>query len=104
MRYCILTILFECHTRTWTLIARINTSSDKSAQNNFRSCHAFWGHSGRISHCNPGTARAEAEDRKSGKYRDLIDDGSIFQPIAFEVMGAAGSSSEIFLNMFCIQF
>ena len=39
--------------------------------------------------CNPGTAAAEAEERKIDKYKDLVDDGYIFQPLAFEIQGAA---------------
>ena len=41
--------------------------------------------------CNPGTAAAEAEERKNDKYKDLVDDGYLFQ--AFEIQGAAGSST-----------
>ena len=39
--------------------------------------------------CNPGTAAAEAEERKKDKYKDLVDDGYLFQPLAFEIQGAA---------------
>ena len=46
--------------------------------------------------CNPGTAAAEAEERKNNKYKDLVDDGHLFQPLAFEIQGAAGSSTEFF--------
>ena len=35
---------------------------------------------GLVSH--PGVAAAEAEDRNSTKYRDLINDGYIFQPMS----------------------
>ena len=41
--------------------------------------------------CNPGTAAAEAEERKNDKYKDLVDDGYLFQD--FEIQGAAGSST-----------
>ena len=47
------------------------------------------------------TAAVEVEDRKSEKYRDLINDGYIFQSIAFEVQGAAGPSTEVFINKLC---
>ena len=43
--------------------------------------------------CNSGTAAAEAEERKNDKYRDLVDDGYLFQPLAFEIQGAAGPST-----------
>ena len=46
--------------------------------------------------CKPGTAAAEAEERKNDKYKDLVDDGYLFQPLAFEIQGAAGPSTEIF--------
>ena len=48
--------------------------------------------------CNPGAAAAEAEERKNYKYKDHVDDGYLFQPLAFEIQGAAGSSTEIFLS------
>ena len=51
--------------------------------------------------CNPGTAAAEAEERKNDKYKDLVDDGYLFQPLAFEIQGAAGPSTEFFLNKLC---
>ena len=34
--------------------------------------------------CNPGTTATEAEARKIEKYRELIDNGYIFQPVALE--------------------
>ena len=37
--------------------------------------------------CNPGTTTTEAEARKIEKYRELIDNGYIFQPVALEVQG-----------------
>ena len=46
--------------------------------------------------CNPGTAAAEAEERKNDKYKDLVDDGYLFQPLAFEIQGAAGPSTDFF--------
>ena len=51
--------------------------------------------------CNPGTAAAEAEERKNDKYRDLVDNEYLFQPLAFESKGAAGPSTEIFLSKLC---
>ena len=51
--------------------------------------------------CNPGTAVAEAEERKKDKYKGLIDDGYLFQPLAFEIQGAAGPSTEVFLSKLC---
>ena len=38
---------------------------------------------------------------KNDKYKDLVDDGYIFQPLAFEFRGAAGPSTEIFLSKLC---
>ena len=35
--------------------------------------------------CNPGTTATETEARKIQKYRYLIDNGYIFQPVALEV-------------------
>ena len=40
--------------------------------------------------CNPGTAAVEAEERKIDKYKALVNDGYLFQPLAFEIQGAAG--------------
>ena len=48
--------------------------------------------------CNPGTTATEAEARKIEKYRELIDNGYIFQPVASEVQGSLGESSEIFIT------
>ena len=50
------------------------------------------------SFCNPGTTATEAEARKIEKYRELIDNGYIFQPVALEVQGSLGESSEIFIT------
>ena len=36
-----------------------------------------------VSLCNPGTTATEAEVRKIEKYRELIDNGYIFQPVAW---------------------
>ena len=43
--------------------------------------------------CNPGTAAAEAEERKNDKYKEFVNDGYLFQPLAFEIQGAAGTQS-----------
>ena len=52
--------------------------------------------------CNPGITAIEAEVRKIEKYRPLIDIGYIFQPVALEVQGSLGDSSEIFgICLFC---
>ena len=51
--------------------------------------------------CNPGTAAAEAEERKIDKYKDLVIDGYLFQPLSFEIQGAAGPSTEMFLSKLC---
>ena len=48
--------------------------------------------------CNPGTTVTEAKARKIEKYRELIDNGYIFQPVALEVQGSLGESSEIFIT------
>ena len=48
--------------------------------------------------CNTGAAAAEAEEQKNYKYEDLVDDGYLFRPLAFEIQGAAGSSTEIFFE------
>ena len=46
--------------------------------------------------CNPGTAAAEAEERTNDKYKDLVHDGHLFQPLAFEIQVAVGPSTELF--------
>ena len=51
--------------------------------------------------CNPGTAAAEAEERKIDKYKDLVKDGYLFQPLVFEIQGAASPSTEVFLSKLC---
>ena len=40
----------------------------------------------------------EAEARKIEKYRELIDNEYIFQPVALEVQGSLGESSETFIT------
>ena len=42
-----------------------------------------------------------AEARKTEKYRELTDNGFIFQPVALEVQGSLGESSEIFITRLC---
>ena len=39
--------------------------------------------------------------QKNDKFRDFVDDGYLFQRPAFEIQGAAGPSTAIFLNKFC---
>ena len=51
--------------------------------------------------CTPGTTGTEAEARKIEKYRELIDNGYIFQPVALEVQASLGESSEIFITRLC---
>ena len=46
--------------------------------------------------CTPGTTAADAEARRSEKYRESIDNGYTSQPVAMEVQGSSGESSEIF--------
>ena len=53
------------------------------------------------SSCNPGTTATEAEARKIEKYCELIDSEYIFQPVALEVQGSLGESSEIFITRLC---
>ena len=48
--------------------------------------------------CDPGTTAAEAEARKIEKYRKIIDNGYVFQPVALEVQGSLGESCEIFIT------
>ena len=51
--------------------------------------------------CNPGTTATEAEASKIEKYRELIDNGCSFQPVALEVQGSLDESSEIFITGLC---
>ena len=51
--------------------------------------------------CNPGTSATDVEARKIEKYRELIDIGYIFQPVALEVQGSLIESSEIFITRLC---
>ena len=51
--------------------------------------------------CNTGTNATEAKARKIEKYLELRDNGYIFQPVALEVQGSLGESSEIFITRLC---
>ena len=51
--------------------------------------------------CNPGTTATEAEARKIEKYREIIDNGYIFQPVSLEVQCSLGESSEMFITRLC---
>ena len=51
--------------------------------------------------CNPGTIAKDAEARKFEKYRVIIDNGYIFEPVALEVLGSLGESSETFITRLC---
>ena len=51
--------------------------------------------------CNPGLAAAEVEEQKTDKYKDLVDDGYLFQPLVLKIQGAAGPSTEFFLSKLC---
>ena len=53
------------------------------------------------SSCNPGTTATEAEARKIKKYRELIDNGYVFQLVALEVQGSLGKSSKTFITRLC---
>ena len=58
--------------------------------------------SGKLSRIrNPGTTATEAEARKIEKYRELIDNGYIFPPVALEVQGSSGERSEICITSLC---
>ena len=45
--------------------------------------------------CNPGITATGAETRKIEKYRELIDNGYIFQPVALEVQGSLGERTSL---------
>ena len=51
--------------------------------------------------CNTRTTATEVEVRKIEKYLKLIGNGVIFQPVALEVRGSLGESSEIFITRLC---
>ena len=50
------------------------------------------------SFCNPGTAAAEAKEQKNDKHKDLVVDRYLFQPLPFEIQGAAGPNTEFFFE------
>ena len=54
-----------------------------------------------VSVCNPGTATPEAEEHNNDKYKDLVDDGCLSQPLAFEIQGAAGPCTSFYLSKLC---
>ena len=54
--------------------------------------------------CNPETTATEAKACKIEKYRKLINNGYIFQPVALEVQGSLSESSEIFITRLCEMF
>ena len=41
------------------------------------------------------------KSKKIDKYKDLVDDGYLFQPLAFEIQGVAGLSIEIVMSKLC---
>ena len=51
--------------------------------------------------CNRGTTATEAEARRIENYCEVIDNGYIFQPVALEVQGSLGGSSESFFTPLC---
>ena len=51
--------------------------------------------------CNPGTTATEVEARKTEKYRELLDNGYVFQPVALELQGSSGESNEMFITRLC---
>ena len=50
---------------------------------------------------NPGTTITVAEAQKIEKYRELTDNGFIFQPVALEVQGSLGERGEILITRLC---
>ena len=50
--------------------------------------------------CNPGKATDEAKEQRNDKYKDLKDDGYLFQPLASEIKGATDLSTNLFLARF----
>ena len=43
----------------------------------------------------------ERKSEKKEKYKDLVDAGYLFQPLAFEIQGPAGPTTEMFLSKLC---
>ena len=48
--------------------------------------------------CKPEIIAIEVEARNTVKYRELIDNVYIFQPVAMKVQGSLGESSELFIS------
>ena len=46
--------------------------------------------------CNPRTAAVETEERTTDKYKELVDDGYLFQTPVFEIQRAAGPNMDFF--------
>ena len=61
-------------------------------------------HLSQCSLCNPGTTATEVQARKIEKYRELINNGYIFQSVAMEVQGFLGGNSEVFITRLCKIF
>ena len=51
--------------------------------------------------CTPGPTATEAEAREIEKFRELKENGCVFQPDAMEVEGSVGWNSEIFVTRLC---
>ena len=51
--------------------------------------------------CNPETTATEAEARKNEKFRELMNNGYIFQPVASKVQGSLCESSEFSITRLC---
>ena len=51
--------------------------------------------------CNPGPTATEAEAGKIEKHHELLHNGCIFQPVAWEFQGSSGESNEIFITRLC---
>ena len=49
----------------------------------------------------PGIDAAEAEERKNDKYIKIVEKIYLFQPLAFEIQGSAGLSTEEFSKDLC---
>ena len=48
-----------------------------------------------------GYLRHKAEARKIERYREFLDNGNLFQPVAMEVQGSLGDCSDIFITRLC---
>ena len=49
--------------------------------------------------CYPRTTTSEAEAHKTEKYRELLEKGCFFQPVAMEVLSYLVESSEVFITL-----